>query len=412
MSNKIGNNINMIEGEKNMRKKYAFTLVELIAVIVILAIILAISVFAISKLIDYEKQKAFSISAQMILKGVNQKKSEEEKFEPTSVTENNIMSLLNISDNNYEFIEIMIVDNKLTIIIIGKNKWNGLTACGTSNNIVIDDIEYCHSLVADTLVNTISPESANSGSGNGSYIEKNNANYFVGSNPNNWLEFGQVSEENETPILWRIIKTDNNGLKIVYEGTKNGSNPLLNDGNIGQYPWNNVVDNKWESTATIVATLNNWYENFYAANKNYYLKPIKWCIGGHGSDNINNIKIFECSDRNTEGGSFLGLTTNISSVGLINTSDYISTSSSNSCYHTDHLACGTNNFLLKSNYNWWTINANSNSSSSTWYVSTNGQIDFGIVTGSGRLLRPVLNLKKFVFYNSGDGSLNNPYTIK
>ncbi len=30
--------------------------------------------------------------------------------------------------------------------------------------------------------------------------------YFTGADPKNWIQFGQLSSSDTTPILWRIIK--------------------------------------------------------------------------------------------------------------------------------------------------------------------------------------------------------------
>ena len=54
-----------------MRRKKGFTLVELLAVIVILAIILAIAVPTISTLIANQKKSAFTAGVKMLLKGVD-----------------------------------------------------------------------------------------------------------------------------------------------------------------------------------------------------------------------------------------------------------------------------------------------------------------------------------------------------
>ncbi|MGI6329264.1 MAG: hypothetical protein ACOXZR_00180 [Bacilli bacterium] len=51
----------------------------------------------------------------------------------------------------------------------------------------------------------------------------------MGGDPDNWIEFG---EEDGTPLLWRIIKRDHEGLKIIYEGKKNNGNQPIEDGKI------------------------------------------------------------------------------------------------------------------------------------------------------------------------------------
>ncbi len=123
-----------------MKKNKAFTLVELLAVIVILAIILAIAVPAISGIIGSATRGAFESDAKMVLQQYEYKKLENSSFEYSGI------SSLGLSDTNYTSIDISEVDGNPYVLIVGKNKWAGLKACGTirSINVVsISDIEHC-----------------------------------------------------------------------------------------------------------------------------------------------------------------------------------------------------------------------------------------------------------------------------
>ncbi|HHT38100.1 MAG TPA: type II secretion system protein [Mollicutes bacterium] len=75
--------------------KKGFTLVELLAVIVILAVILAIAVPGISNMIDNSKRSAFDSNAKLVLKGIEFKRLEDDGFNPLDINETNINSLLN-----------------------------------------------------------------------------------------------------------------------------------------------------------------------------------------------------------------------------------------------------------------------------------------------------------------------------
>ena len=59
-----------------MKNNKGFTLVELLTVIVILAIILAIAVPGISKIIEGSKKGAFEADAKMLITGINYKNLE------------------------------------------------------------------------------------------------------------------------------------------------------------------------------------------------------------------------------------------------------------------------------------------------------------------------------------------------
>ena len=107
----------------------------MLAVIVILAIILAIAIPSITSLISNVTKNAFESDAKMIIKAIEYKVLEVDGYDPASIDETNILSELNISDDNYEIVTVTIVDGKPYIEIIGKNKWDGLTACGFYNDM-------------------------------------------------------------------------------------------------------------------------------------------------------------------------------------------------------------------------------------------------------------------------------------
>ena len=104
----------------NLKSKNGFTLVELLAVIVILAVILAIAVPGISNMIESSKKSAFETNAKMVLKAVELKKLENDSFDPTQVDETNVKEHLNIDSSNYEKLLIKELNDQLYVTIIGK----------------------------------------------------------------------------------------------------------------------------------------------------------------------------------------------------------------------------------------------------------------------------------------------------
>jgi prepilin-type N-terminal cleavage/methylation domain-containing protein len=148
-------------------KRKGFTLIELLAVIVILAIILAIAVPSISNMISTSTKSAFESDAKMVLKSINYKKLDEQQFDATDVNEETIVTLLGLSNNNYESLGIILVEEEPVITIVGKNKWNGLVVCGTFDNMkVVSSTSDCSSDVVRPVITLLgtNPVSINQGS--------------------------------------------------------------------------------------------------------------------------------------------------------------------------------------------------------------------------------------------------------
>jgi prepilin-type N-terminal cleavage/methylation domain-containing protein len=137
---------NSIEGRYSMvrKRQSGFTLIELLAVVVVLAIILAIAVPAISNVINGSRKSAFESDAKMVLKAVKYKKLESENFDEKSISKDNINALLGLSNSNYASISINFEDGAYNIRIVGVGKWDGLVACGTDKAIdIVNSVSEC-----------------------------------------------------------------------------------------------------------------------------------------------------------------------------------------------------------------------------------------------------------------------------
>ena len=234
-----------------------FTLIELFAVIVILGIILAIAVPSVVGIIEKSRNDAWERQKGIIENTLDSYLLQNQSDIPWQ--DNKVIySLEDLTDMG-------IVDKKITV------PRNYQTDEVTIEIIKDDKGKFIYDIsLPDELRGYLDT------------TYKNGAHFFVGANPNNWIEFGQVSSSNATPILWRIVKYDNEGIKIIYEGTKNGSNPPSEDGKIFKIPWADwtIPDpNKWDKSSDLKGLLYDWYENFYAVNKEKLVKPVKWCIG-------------------------------------------------------------------------------------------------------------------------------------
>lgn len=280
------------------------------------------------------------------------------------------------------------------------------------NNLGIDANEiYEDTYVPDVLLNTqfllnVGP--------NGTYEFKDNSYYFTGSNPNNWIAFGMVSSTNQTPLLWRIIKNGDEGIKIIYEGPQESTeSPPTEDGKItltDNY-WDNI-SNKWNRPSSLNTSLQTWYDNLYVFLKSNYVQPINWCVGSIGLiDSTSEFSTYECIDQSLPSGEYDGFTTNQTPIGLINTSYYANTTSA-SCGDIDTTCFKDNNYLFKSNYSYWTMNAFANSDNEVWTIDITGAFSYKPANSPSVYIRPVINLSPDVIWVGGKGTLAEPYKIK
>ncbi len=190
------------------KKRNAFTLIELLAVIVILAVILVISIPRILDVIETSKKDSIKSSARMIINSAEKKNMIDKVNGSTEeVTCDNSVKL---SKEDYESCKITIdEEGKATINLVGKGKFDGYKCIGTNDNLACGQVEsitlplngkeYIEKLYSNELSrieNGLKKDNT----------EDQNIRYY-GSNPNNYVKFN-----NE---LWRIIGVFGNNVKLV-----------------------------------------------------------------------------------------------------------------------------------------------------------------------------------------------------
>ena len=190
------------------KKKNAFTLIELLAVIVILAVILVIAIPRILDVIETSKKDSIKSSARMIINSAEKKNMIDKVNGSTEeVTCDNSVKL---SKEDYESCKITIdEEGKATINLVGKGKFDGYKCIGTNDNLACGQVEsitlplngkeYIEKLYNNELSrieNGLKKDNT----------EDQNIRYY-GSNPNNYVRFN-----NE---LWRIIGIFGNNVKLI-----------------------------------------------------------------------------------------------------------------------------------------------------------------------------------------------------
>jgi len=403
------------------KKEKGFTLIELLAVIVILAIILIIAVPAIGNIISQTKKDSYETQRKMIVDA-----SSKYVMEHSSEIEwSNNLAYITLSDLQ----EKGILDGTI------KNPKGGNIDPTTRITLTKDDKGKIHYLVSMPEELSYQFTDTNAGA-NGTFKYKNGAHFYIGPDPNNWIEFGRDSSNNI--LMWRIIKIDEEGIKIIYEGVKNGSSAPTANGRITidgstTTPWDTAGgtygSNKWERPADLKPKLATWYDSLQLDTS--YINPVKWCLGGSGQDqgyptspvSISHFLSTECVDGTYGGGTFKGKTTEATGYGMIRASDYLSTTSSDLCtgsyYETDNnnRDCGvtggvSTNFLYKSAYHYWTYSAAGPSPREVWIVHSGGFVVSIDASSPALGVRPVLNLKSDITYKSGSGTLADPYIVE
>ena len=188
-----------------MKKRNAFTLIELLAVIVILAVILVIAIPRILDVIETSKKDSFKNAAQLIADSAEKKKVSDKLLGKDE--EITCKDVAKINDEDYASCKITFdSDGKAKVSITGKGKFDGLKITnGTKENAEVKEItKPTYGMKATEYITNLLEYD-----GEGLKIDNTsdqNIRYH-GSNPNNYVSFN-----NE---LWRIIGVFGNNVKLI-----------------------------------------------------------------------------------------------------------------------------------------------------------------------------------------------------
>ena len=116
-----------------MKKKKGFTLVELLAVIVILAVILIIAMPKISDVIKNSKEASLETTAKLIASQAEKKYTENQVLDSSTTIK--CSDVAKINDTDYESCNITF-DSKgnAKVTIVGKGKFDGMAVCNANKN--------------------------------------------------------------------------------------------------------------------------------------------------------------------------------------------------------------------------------------------------------------------------------------
>ena len=436
------------------KKKNAFTLIELLAVIVILAVILVIAIPRILDVIDESKLDSIKSSARMIINSAEKKNMIDKVNGSTEeVTCDNSVKL---SKEDYESCKITIdEEGKATIDLVGKGKFDGYKCIGTNDNLnctkteslklpanAVQYIEYLYSNEETRTSNGLKKDNT----------PDQNIRYY-GSDPNNYVSFN-----NE---LWRIIGVFGNNVKLIRKDSLGelswDSSEASVNGGYGVNEWSqadlkNYLNtmyyggtsvtcyNEENNTTTICPTnklddaskslIDNHIWNTGAPNHNsttHSLDTVEFYNAERGSETgkICNGRDY-CNDtvtRKTEWTGYIGLPyvtdwayasgENICETNM-NEGYYAGASSPDEAFA--NAVCKNNNWMnYGSTYNdttWFmSPDANPNLANNVWLVYGAGAAEYDIAASSSAVV-PSIYLKSNVLIESGTGTSSNPYTLK
>ncbi|MBQ9011785.1 MAG: type II secretion system protein [Bacilli bacterium] len=379
-----------------MNKK-AFTLVELLAVLVIIGIIALITVPVIQNVINDSKVKACNQQLYTIKKAAQNYVTDliaNGQDVPTSV------SISTLYTNG--FLDDLDIKNPVTGEAFGSDFSVSITSS--------DDMHYKYSFENDVCVVSSGSGGSEENAGKDflelasedeTLYEESGRYVFKGANPNNAIEFnGDV---------WRIMSYESDGtLKIAHVSK------LLGDDDDNIMMWNEMSEASWQ-TSSLKAYLNgDYYDNLSDEAKQLIV-----------SHQFNDGRVMMTNTIGTIRQSEINNGTKTSyNVGLISLSDYLNANDDlDNCGTLDMVnsneACAESNYIAWPVYNsvadLWTITRFGNVESSVFYIDSNwypnvvGAALKG-APGDEHGVIPVVYLKSGLKL-TGSGAGSNPYKI-
>ena len=419
-----------------MKKRNAFTLIELLAVIVILAVILVIAIPRILDVIETSKKDSFKNSAQLIADNAEKKKVSDKLLGKDE--EITCKDVAKINDEDYASCIITFdSDGIAKVSITGKGKFDGLKITnGTKENAEVKEItKPTYGMKAvEYITNLLEYD------GEGLKIDNTsdqNIRYY-GSDPNNYVRFN-----NE---LWRIIGVFGNNVK------------LIRSEKLGDLSWDSSessVNGGWGVNEWSQADLKNYLNTMYydgtsvtcynGQNKKEVTCPTNkldntskslidnhtWKTGAIEWSKITNTLAFYKDERGNEtgkicnGGASCNDTVERTTewpgyIGLPYATDYAYASGESIC-ETNMVKQDSNNVYICKNDNWmfkpntwyWTISpyAFSGHSRYVWGVVSDGRVNGYLAAGGGAVF-PAIYLKSNVIIESGNGTSSDSYILK
>ena len=417
------------------KKKNAFTLIELLAVIVILAVILVISIPRILDVIETSKKDSFKNAAQLIADSAEKKKASDKLLDKDE--EITCKDVAKINDEDYKSCIISFdSEGNAKVNITGKGKFDGLKITnGTKENAEVKEItKPTYGMKATEYITNLLEYD-----GEGLKIDNTsdqNIRYH-GSNPNNYVSFN-----NE---LWRIIGVFGNNVKLVRSESLgklswDSSDPSVNYG-YGVNEWSqadlqNYLNNMYYGgeTVTCYGGFKNTTRTCPTGSLNEESKILidnhTWNTGAIEDATVTDTLAFYQAERGTKTGKICTsgadcndtvnrTTTWTGYVALPYITDWAYASSESDCEtnmqvkdSSSKFICKNNNWMHRNSYTWYlSPQAGSGNAPGVWLVSDGGYA-LADLASPPYDVAPSIYLKSNVLIESGNGTSDSPYILK
>ena len=429
-----------------MKKRNAFTLIELLAVIVILAVILVIAIPRILDVIETSKKDSFKNAAQLIADSAEKKKVSDKLLGKDE--EITCKDVAKINDEDYASCKISFdSEGNAKVSITGRGKFDGLKVCNATKNdvnIVTGECPVTLPAKATTYIEYLynNEETRTSNGLKKDNTADQNIRYY-GSDSNNYVSFN-----NE---LWRIIGVFGNNVKLIRSES------------LGSLSWDSSASsvnngggvNEW-SQADLQVYLNTMYYGgttvtCYGDTKNStttcptntidetskgLIDYHTWNTGAINWDDVydsttesfDTVEFYKaergnetgkiCSSSNYCNDTVTRTTTWTGYIALPYITDYAYASGEDDCNtkidvsSTYTYKCKNNNWMQGGSDTWYlSPDANPALASGVWLVFGVG--DTGGSSAAGPLSAfPTIYLKSNILIESGKGTSSNPYILK
>lgn len=266
-----------------------------------------------------------------------------------------------------------------------------------SNYLYIPKLN-CGELYSTTeLYRKVQEDNKTVSSGYGLYNKGGNK-VFRGEVVNNYVQLDEM--------VWRIVKITSGGEMVL----------ITEEFETNSLPWDDRYNQSVEyqsgintySTSRLRESIEHLYElpedteeidPFLSNADKAKLVSFNLCTGKRGQDELGSDNASECREVVKD-----------QYMGLLTISDYMSASTDANCKTAASAACQNYNYLVNGE-EWWTVTPIKENTYQAYTVDTDGDIEIKVVNNYANL-RPVVHLNSRVLYKGGDGSKENPYTVK